>query len=135
MTQYLESPRQRLKLDPKKLRIFRSAGRRRSRASIHNEVRDATVVAWTSSPRATRRSDQALSKRIARDALGEAAIQPWIHGHDVNGVLAMRGEVDHLSILIDTEIIGHFAGDHQFRLAHWIEAGWVDLARSQRFPS
>jgi hypothetical protein len=73
--------------------------------SVGDEVRDASQVVRPSSPGACRRSNHLLRVRVACDALREATVQACLHRDDINRILTVRRQIDHLRILVDQEIV------------------------------
>ena len=81
-------------------------------SSVGNKVCDFAQVFRTSPPGTCGRPNDLFAIPVTRNALREAAVQSGVQRYDVDRVLPMRAEVNHLSVLINQKIVPHPSSDH-----------------------
>src|SRR5262249_697697 len=103
-----------------------SARRRSCCSAIGGDECDSAIFLSTSSPMASRRTDEIVVKWIANNTWNLAAVFPWLECKTIDRIQRVARQVGKTSILINPEVIKPSAAD-VLNFTNWIEGNRVNF--------
>src|SRR6516162_10283984 len=95
-------------------------------SAIGGDECDSAIFLSTSSPMASRRTDELVVEWIASDTWSLAAVFAWLECKTIDGIQRVARQVGKTSILINPEVIKPSAAE-DLNFTNWIEGNRVDF--------